>query len=129
MHCLGAITDERCEVVNVEGIACLGHEPHPSPESGVYQMLAYRADGQQHGYRGAMISPGSIAHDQDVRSPPGGPLRGAAKRRERGLEPCRTPGRIPDRVEGHRRKSGDVSERGHLLGHHYGMLQPQHSGV
>ena len=78
VHRLGAVADERGEVVDVERVARLGDEADARAESGVHQVLAHGADGEQHGDRRVGPVRGAVADDEDVGA------RGAPPARRRG---------------------------------------------
>jgi hypothetical protein len=129
MHCLGAVADQGCKVVDVESVAGFGHESHPRAKTLLHQVLANRSDRQQHRNRCTMLGRGAVADDEDFCSSPGGTVRRAAQHGERGLEARRSPAGIPDGVQCYGRESGHVPKRRHLFSQQNRVFQTEHPGV
>jgi len=111
----GPVADQCSEMVDVEGVSCLGDEPHPRPEPPLDQMLPDRADREQHRNGRARGRDGAVTDHQDVGPPANGALRRAAQTHQRRSKPLRTEARIPIRIDRDRRKSSDVVQRRHLV--------------
>ena len=80
MDRLGAVADESREVVDVEGVARLGHQSDPRPEPGVHQVLADGADREEHRDRRVALVGGAVADRSGCApraAPPARPRAGA----------------------------------------------------
>ena len=56
VHGLGAVRNERCDMVRVEGVACLYHEAHARAKSGAHEMMTHGTQCQERGDRCAAWS-------------------------------------------------------------------------
>ena len=129
MHRLGAVADQRREVMDVERVTCLRHEPDPGAEPGVHQVLPHRADREEHGDGRVPLVRGPVADDDDACTPSRRPLGRPAERGERGPQPFDPLAHVPHRVEGDRGETRHVAQRGHLVVQQDRVLEAEHPGV
>ena len=125
VHRLGAVAEQRGEVVDVARVSRFGDQRHTRAETGLEQPLVHGADGEEHRDRRAVLALVAVADDERRRSPAGIPDRGAANAIERGREPPRSGLGVPHGAEGRDEEPWSTAQRRHLRAEQDGMLEAQ----